>query len=281
MTLEQWHQHQAAVAKAKAAAKEKAARAPEAPVVDSTLPLDQSAAMEVLTKLMNSQIVLLMKGDLHTSEKALAGYMAFHHTLLLLKSRYESFSEAIENKLRNFLQNEEMRRKDHVPNLGEFLCLLSVSDHFTWDDLAVCILEETFDRGVLWLVKTFPRFALMTEMEERVKKTWEVSKVSRELLMFHAWFLQHIAHIKHQHHATGCKKASCLLERYERTKGLPLQSTVTALQNACRQFRDLNTWQEFFDAIQVEMPEASIAPWLLRCARRSARKGYHRPRRSP
>ena len=283
LSLEQWQQQQVAAAKARAAAKEKAAAraAVASPArLEESLPLDQSAAMDVLTKLMNSQIVLLMKGDLHTSEKALAGYMAFHHTLLLLKSRYASFNDVIETKVRNFLQNEEARGKDQVPNLGEFICLLSVSDELTWDDLAVAILDETFDRGVLWLVKAFPRFGNNAEVEQRVEKTWETSKVSRELLMFHAWFLQHIAHIQHHHHSTGpCQKASCWLERYERTKGLPLQSTVIALQNTCRQFHNLDTWQDFFQAIHVEMPSKSIAPWLLRCARRSARKGYHRSRR--
>eukprot|EP00438_Fugacium_kawagutii_P028968 Skav210529 [mRNA] locus=scaffold3045:277905:279857:- [translate_table: standard] len=141
----------------------------QAALGSETLPFDQSAAMDVLTKLMNSQVVLLMKGDLHTSEKALAGYMAFHHTLLLLKSRCESFNTAIETKIQNFLQSEEMRRKDQ-----EFICLLSVSDEFTWDDLAVPILDETFDRGVLWLVKAFPRFAA-SEVTDRMQKTWEIS----------------------------------------------------------------------------------------------------------
>ena len=37
--------------------------------------------------------------------------------------------------------------------------------------------------------------------------------------------------------------------------------------------------QDFFDAIHVVMPQQSIPLWLMRCAKRSARKGYHRSKR--
>merc|ERR1719476_140382 len=99
--------------------------------------------------------------------------------------------------------------------------------------------------------------------------------------MFHVWFLRNVAQAEHSHAAEGgaecCRKAQCLLPRYERTKGLPSRSTVSALQRACKRFlRPGQCWGDFLQAVECEpMSTEELRGLLVGSLLNSQRKGYH------
>lgn len=277
-------------------AKRARAAAAKAPALATTVPAQRQPAptkelgvqskwvLDVLPKLMNSQVVLLMQGHVHASQKALAGYMAFHHLLLKMKAGCKELSELIETRVRNFISDERHRTKEAVPNLGEFLCLLAASDTCTWDDVGEFVLAEVFDRNVLWLLKAHPHLASLEDSPdstERADKTFKTALVSRRLVMFHVWFLRNVAQVEHGHHEEeGCQRccqSQCMLPRYERTKGLPPQSMLNALQRATQwMLSPEQTWSDFFEAVECEpMDSKALSRWLVQSTLNSIRKRYH------
>jgi hypothetical protein len=99
----------------------------------------------------------------------------------------------MEAHLAGFFEEPEKRVKERVKNLGEFLCLVSVSDEYGWEELGVPILEEAFDRNVLWILKEAPHLGELTDefvSQSRLKQSFRANRVSLRLLMFQVAFLK-------------------------------------------------------------------------------------------
>jgi hypothetical protein len=245
--------------------------------------LSIDAILKVVPKLMNSMVVKLMKGDLHISIKALEGYCGFHHLFLQLCMEIDGLREEIDRRIDNFVHREDARRKDVVPNLGEFLAYLSVSDKWHWGSVCEPYLFECFDRHVLWQLKAFPALSFIDKDsglvdKTRMSKCFQANVVSLRLVLFNIWFLQHVAKAPHSHSDDVCANASCAMVKYSLTKGLPGASLCLRLQAACRRIYGLSSWADFFHEAQVHQPsDAYLCRWLRRCVLNSLRKGYHRP----
>lgn len=235
---------------------------------------EPSIVLDMLPKLMNSQVVLLMKGEVWASQKALSGYMAFHHLLLSTCHENPAIQLELEERIRRFCSSEDARVKSKVPNLGEFICLLSASDEYDWQSVATPLLSEVFDRNVLWLLKKHPDLGKLRDFgvcEERLRRTFQCAVVSMRLIMFNVWFLNNIAN---KGHGTGI---SAVLARYERTKGVPPGPQIAAVQQAVRRICEVCTWDAYFDALGIQRIAPDIlCTWLRRSVMASLRKGYHR-----
>ncbi|CAD7944601.1 unnamed protein product [Amoebophrya sp. A120] len=284
---------------------------PVCPVVPQSRPTltegDFEYALDVLPKLMNSQVVFLLKGELHHSEKALEGYIGFHHLFLSVLAKFPSLQRKIENKLTSFVQGEEFRTKKFVPNLGEFLCLLSVSEKYSWDDVAAIVLRETLDRNAGWTLGPYPKLATSSCSEPfRLEKTFLASIVSIRLLVFNVWFLRNVvfrretsqeavlaaAAAQRTAGAAGIHLAGTAMERtgfssfpklrlqqYNATKGKPDRAVVNRLTEFFKKFREggggLESWVEYFQYLNLApVSAAELDRLLFDRLLEAVRKGY-------
>eukprot|EP00479_Gromia_sphaerica_P013033 TRINITY_DN7094_c0_g1_i1.p1 TRINITY_DN7094_c0_g1~~TRINITY_DN7094_c0_g1_i1.p1 ORF type:complete len:156 (-),score=27.07 TRINITY_DN7094_c0_g1_i1:479-946(-) len=138
-------------------------------------------------------VVDTMKGELHESIAALQGYCAFYHLLLAFSEEYPKIQAFVDDKILEFMRSEEGRMKRSVPNLGEWIVYLSISDKYGWRHAKVAraYLLENFDRHVKWILKKYISLGeLARDDPDRVQKSFEESEVSRRLLMFHVYFLK-------------------------------------------------------------------------------------------
>jgi ubiquitin-protein ligase len=240
------------------------------------LRFEPEMALSILPRLMNSLVVAVMSGNLHASIKSLEGYCAFHRLLLAFVQRYPRLLKEINKKARNFVKFESCRNKEAIPNLGEFLPLLTVATSVSWRDIALPYLQENFDRNVLWAIKKYPALSALSQTEKsggvdegRLKKTFDATIVSMRLLTFHVYFFQ-LAR------PDGVSNDQ-LAANYDAFFGVPSTQMKEALQSKIFEvLHGMRDWAGFFSAIGMKQTgNANIHSWLVQAVQNSSRKGYH------
>jgi hypothetical protein len=190
---------------------------------------------------------------------------------------YPKLQREIQNRLSNFLKTDDNRSKESVESMGNFLPLLSVTDHVTWTQMVVPMITEQAARNVIWICKEYPRFAEEKTTGQgadpvRNKKSFEASIVSQRLFMFHAYFATEIAH-------PGGLTLAQAAERADHFYGLPTLAQKRAFKKHVTKILAVEDWPDFFPLVRLQvLPPDVVTDWLKKAVTSSLRKRYHNAR---
>ena len=253
--------------------------------------------LEVLPRMMNTLIVLLVDGGVDEIEHCLQGYCQIHRLLVALVEEYPILRGEIRRRLRAFVDNPSQRSKSQCANLGELVALVSVSEEVGWMDVVAAITQESFARSVLWLCRDCPdlaslaRNARIMSSDTNVNPTavcnssafpdsllddiYAHSGTRHHLFAFHCSFLRLV----------GCgprgANLSAIGRLHDLTMGLPPRHMKVRLQRELEKIASLQSsgsggWDEYFDSICLQRVNTSqLKRMWLSSVRSSFANGYH------
>lgn len=233
---------------------------------------EPNMVLEILPKLMSTMVVEVMSGKKHASLKALKGYCFFHRMLLQFVKEYPELKTKANQIVHDFIHDESKRHKENgVPNLGEFLTIIPISD-YKWSDVRDAYVQESFTRNVYWLLNKYPELEQESSEEfndeDRLKYSFDSSKTSQKLLMFHVFFLNKIAR-------PDDKNVDQIIQEYDNNYGRPTSQFEDLFISACESINECAGYDQFFNSIGKPLTKDNIIKLLKESIKASKEKGYH------
>ena len=234
---------------------------------------EQTMILDVISKMMNSMIVMLMRDEISMmiSEKSLMGFCQFHYMLLYYADKYPLIIEKIEAIVSNFLRDPNQRTKDKIPDLGCFIVLLTLSKT-TWQEIIEPLFLEVCERNVRWIIRKNPELDKIDNHPinmERIRNTYQASIVSYRLLMFQTYFITHVSRPENQ-------SWKDMLLHYNKTLGTPSIKSKLAMNEYCKKIMKINNYSDFFKIIGLkELSNQNLTKALNNAIVNSRKKGYN------
>lgn len=219
--------------------------------------------LEVLPRILNTIVVLLVDKGMSDLDQALRGYCLLHRLFIALVAKSPTLQRVIADKLQGFAANEQFRSKEKCPNLGELVVLLSVCGSVGWMDIIVPLMKESFARAVLWLCRDVPELATISKRTPAVllkgssaaehlspdvlQRMFDAHATVRKLLSFHCSFLRLNAGSR----GVDLKSAA---RRYDRTFGLPPRHMRNRLIRLLESATNTTSWGQYFSSVCMTPP---------------------------
>ena len=237
------------------------------------------SVLKILPKLMNTMVVELMQSSngcggqvkRHISNRAVEGYLSVHHMLLKLTDESKgAIANEAERRIQQMMSDDKYRHKKCIPDIGDFLCLLTLSNTH-WNTISTTVMNEVFTRQICWVARDFPDI-LRTDLstERRLQLTLSSQKTSLRLVMFQVAFLNLIGRPS----GISCQQ---IIKMYDCGMGTSHPRLRRELHAKCKSIYDVRTWSEFFAAVDIQAPsDEFLANLLEKSVVNSRIKGYHR-----
>lgn len=209
--------------------------------------------LNILTTLMSGSVVEMMKGDVVVSNKALEAFCRFHGLLIEFKNKFPKIEFLVDQKIKDFIKgNVSKRHKNTTPNLGKFVCYLTITEKYSWIDIQELYLEESYKRNIRWIKKCHPEMnpdnSFYFLREGRLDKIWNVIKVGKKLTLFYHYFITQIARPKR-------KKLKDILIDYKRHYGFPSRKIRDTFQIEIKKINQVNSFKEFNKRLELREPD--------------------------
>lgn len=245
-------------------------------------PPSPDAWLDVISKVLNTAVVLLCDQGVSISQRALQVYCSVHRLLLALAEHYRLFEVAAE-RLSVFEASHAGRTKAACPNLGLLFPLLSLSPGHTWQRMGQAIMMEQLDRMVLWVCKADPtleqhynRPPIMGRGAQPDEKllagSFSGARVALRLTLFHVAFLQLVA-------APPGARIQDVMDGADAFYGRPPASLGGRLQRAAKVIVEVDSWPKALALAGlppvdgVAMTNILRGTWARSCAKRYTRAG--------
>ncbi|CAF3815067.1 unnamed protein product [Rotaria magnacalcarata] len=223
-------------------------------------------ALKVLTALMNQSGVQLFNGEMFESKHAIEAYCHFLRLLMHFIDIYPELERNINKMVDNFMRHSQNRNKKVVPDIGEFLIQIALSNKYQFDEIRKYIYEEYFARQILWIERKGVVENLFDIKPRDLPNIFEAAKVSNHLLVSNLEMAETFIF-------SGVK------EYLDRSYGYPPDNIVEKFQQRLKAIKAIDRYSEFVRAVKmndtIKTPDAMI-DFIISSVEISNQQGYTR-----